>query len=133
MDNATDDQFDSAQMDWFEDVLARDVADSEIATVVVGMHEALPDSISEDHSMSQSPTGIGKRSARLSGIIARGKEWPQTRLRAGQPFAFLHGEYFQHENTFITWRRVARMDYRNGRRGSLSAACQIEYGKRRAN
>jgi hypothetical protein len=58
MDNATDDQFDAAQMEWFEDVLARDVADSNIATVVVGMHEALPDSISEDHSMSQSPTGV---------------------------------------------------------------------------
>jgi len=58
LDNASDEQFDTAQIRWFERVLARDLADSSIATIVVGMHEALPDSISDDHSMGQSATGV---------------------------------------------------------------------------
>ena len=43
LDNATTDQFDSAQMRWFNAVLDRDDADPSITTIVVGMHEALPD------------------------------------------------------------------------------------------
>jgi hypothetical protein len=58
LDNASDEQFDEAQVAWFERTLARDVEDSSVATIVVGMHEALPDSISEDHSMSQSAAGV---------------------------------------------------------------------------
>ncbi|MFZ3247125.1 MAG: hypothetical protein WA185_18790, partial [Candidatus Acidiferrales bacterium] len=57
LDNATADQFDSAQMKWFEGVLHRDTADDEIHTVVVGMHEALPESISAGHSMNESAQG----------------------------------------------------------------------------
>jgi hypothetical protein len=55
LDNADPDQFDKDQMTWFEQVLATDATDSSIATVVVGMHEALPDSIARSHSMSDSP------------------------------------------------------------------------------
>jgi Calcineurin-like phosphoesterase len=58
LDNASEEQFDEAQVAWFERTLARDVADSSIATIVIGMHEALPDSISEAHSMSQSAAGV---------------------------------------------------------------------------
>jgi hypothetical protein len=58
LDNGTPDQFDLAQLRWVEGVLKKDEGDPEVATIVVGMHEALPDSISEDHSMSQSPAGI---------------------------------------------------------------------------
>ncbi len=57
MDNASTEQFDPEQMLWFERLLERDQTDPSVATIVVGMHEALPDSLSEDHSMSQSPTG----------------------------------------------------------------------------
>jgi hypothetical protein len=57
LDNATPDQFDSAQLAWFEGVLARDEADPILRTVVVGMHRALPESISSGHSMNESPTG----------------------------------------------------------------------------
>jgi len=46
MDNATNDQFDAAQMKWIEGVLDRDRKDPAIRTLVVGMHEALPESIS---------------------------------------------------------------------------------------
>jgi hypothetical protein len=58
LDNATPDQFDAQQLTWFENVLRLDHSDSLIHTIVVAMHEALPDSISENHAMDQSPTGI---------------------------------------------------------------------------
>ncbi len=58
LDNASEEQFDVAQLRWIELVLARDKSDPAVATIVVGMHEALPDSIADDHSMSQSPAGV---------------------------------------------------------------------------
>jgi len=58
LDNATDDQFDAAQMRWFSGVIERDSADPSIRTIVAGMHEALPESISSNHSMDQSAQGI---------------------------------------------------------------------------
>jgi hypothetical protein len=58
LDNASVEQFDPEQMLWFERLLERDRADAGVATIVVGMHEALPDSLSDDHSMSQSPPGV---------------------------------------------------------------------------
>ena len=58
LDNASVEEFDPEQMLWFERLLERDQADPGVATIVVGMHEALPDSLSDDHSMSQSLTGL---------------------------------------------------------------------------
>ncbi len=57
LDNATADQFDNAQMKWFEGVLRHDTDNDEIHTLIVGMHEALPDSISAGHSMNESAQG----------------------------------------------------------------------------
>ncbi len=57
LDNATPDQFDRAQLGWLERVLARDEANPEIHSIVVGMHEALPESISAGHSMNESSAG----------------------------------------------------------------------------
>jgi len=53
LDNASHDQFDTDQLKWFADVLARDQQDASIRTVVVGMHAALPESISSAHSMNE--------------------------------------------------------------------------------
>src|SRR5208283_5143585 len=39
---------------WFKGVLANDAKDSSIRTVVLGMHAALPDSLSAGHSMNDS-------------------------------------------------------------------------------
>jgi hypothetical protein len=58
LDNATHDQFDPAQMKWIKGVLERDGKDASIRTVVVGMHAALPESISANHSMNEWPLGI---------------------------------------------------------------------------
>jgi hypothetical protein len=58
LDNATPDQFDTEQMTWFEKTLQLDLANPQIRTIVVAMHEALPNSISENHAMDQSAAGI---------------------------------------------------------------------------
>jgi hypothetical protein len=52
LDNASDDQFDSPQVAWLERVVARDISDPSISAIVAGMHAALPDSLTRDHSMS---------------------------------------------------------------------------------
>ncbi|MGH9712800.1 MAG: hypothetical protein ACRD5M_05820 [Candidatus Acidiferrales bacterium] len=57
LDNATEDQFDSDQVAWFEKVVNADSSNSQINTIVVGMHEALPESISKGHSMNQFEVG----------------------------------------------------------------------------
>jgi Calcineurin-like phosphoesterase len=54
LDNASNDQFDDAQARWIEQTLARDQADSSVRAVVVGLHKALPDSLSAGHSMDES-------------------------------------------------------------------------------
>lgn len=58
LDNATKNQFDATQMKWVEGVLNRDRKDEAIHTLVVGMHEALPESISSNHSMNEYPSGV---------------------------------------------------------------------------
>ncbi len=58
LDNASKDQFDADQIRWFEEVLKddRDPRNG-IAAVVVGMHAALPNSLSDGHSMNQANDG----------------------------------------------------------------------------
>lgn len=57
LDNATPDEFDPAQVKWFEEVLQRAHGNHEVHAVVVGMHEALPDSLAYGHSMNDFPVG----------------------------------------------------------------------------
>lgn len=57
LDNASADMFDADQVAWFEDELKRAAANEQIRTVVVGMHRALPDSVSTGHSMNDSTQG----------------------------------------------------------------------------
>jgi hypothetical protein len=52
LDNASEDEFDKGQMDWFGDVLAADRQDASVKAVVVGMHAALPNSLAAGHSMN---------------------------------------------------------------------------------
>ena len=54
MDNASAEEFDANQMTWLKGVLAHDAKDNSIRTVVLGMHAALPDSLSSGHSMNDS-------------------------------------------------------------------------------
>jgi hypothetical protein len=57
LDNASADQFDAAQMKWIHSVIDRDEKSDEIRGIVVGMHEALPGSLGDSHSMSESGQG----------------------------------------------------------------------------
>lgn len=57
LDNASADQFEPAQMKWLATVLDQDAKDANVRTVVVGMHKALPESISFGHSMNESSAG----------------------------------------------------------------------------
>jgi len=52
LDNASPEQFTSAQLKWFHALLDRDEASGQIRTIVVGMHAALPGSFGYNHSMS---------------------------------------------------------------------------------
>ena len=77
LDNASNDQFDAAQMKWLEKVLDRAAGDPAITTVVAGMHAALPDSIAAGHSMNDWAQGeaSGRRAyALLLAAQARGKK-----------------------------------------------------------
>ena len=64
LDNASNDQFDRDQMRWFMTALRKDQKDKKIHSIVVGMHKALPDSISFGHSMSESKNPISVKSGR---------------------------------------------------------------------
>jgi hypothetical protein len=57
LDNATWDQFDSAQMAWFKRTLLNVETNNDVSAVVVGMHAALPDSLASGHSMNDWPLG----------------------------------------------------------------------------
>lgn len=57
LDNASADQFDTAQLTWFRALMQRAEASPEIKTIVVGMHAALPGSVGHDHSMSDYAQG----------------------------------------------------------------------------
>lgn len=57
LDNSTRDQFDAYQLAWFDGVLQRAASNSNVKTVVVGMHAALPDSLAAGHSMQDTETG----------------------------------------------------------------------------
>lgn len=63
VDNAIDHSFGPEQLAWFEARLRADSADSGVRTIVVAMHEALPESISRSHSMNES--GAGTESGKL--------------------------------------------------------------------
>jgi hypothetical protein len=58
LDNASHDQFDPEQLSWFNRLLKQDANDPAVLAVVVGMHKALPDSISNWHSMAESQEGM---------------------------------------------------------------------------
>jgi hypothetical protein len=100
LDNATDDQFDDGQVAWLEKVLQSDSGNPAVLTIVVGMHKALPDSISKSHSMNESPAGTesGRR-------VYRDLLKAQNEARKSIYVLASHSHYFM-DGTFNTeyWR-----------------------------
>jgi len=54
LDNASD-SFGADQLGWFDHILANDILDSHVHSVIIGMHEALPGSLAASHSMGSKP------------------------------------------------------------------------------
>jgi hypothetical protein len=79
LDSASAEQFDGAQMRWFEGTLAKDLADPAVTTIVAGMHKALPESISAGHSMNESPTGT-ESGRRVYGDLLRAQNEAHKRV-----------------------------------------------------
>jgi 3',5'-cyclic AMP phosphodiesterase CpdA len=100
LDNATAEEFSPEQMQWFEAALRSDAADARVRTVVVGMHEALPDSLAENHSMAQSPSGVAS-GRRVYGDLLNLKNGAGKRVYV----LASHSHYFM-DGTFNTayWR-----------------------------
>ena len=101
LDNATKDQFDEVQMRWIKDVLARDKNDSAITTLVVGMHEALPESISANHSMNESTEAAIKNGREVYELLLKMQNESHKTIYV----LASHSHYFM-EGTFNTpyWR-----------------------------
>jgi hypothetical protein len=100
LDNATHDQFDAAQMAWFRDVLNGDEKDPDVRAIVVGMHEALPESVSSGHSMNESPVGT-ETGRQVYGELLRARDMHHKRVY----LLASHSHYYA-ENIFDTdyWR-----------------------------
>ncbi len=102
LDNAGDDTFDVAQLDWFHAVVDADVANPAIKTLVVGMHESLPYSKSDGHSMCSTLSG------RESGahVYARLVE---AQARSKHVYVLSSHSHFYLENVYDTahWRDPA--------------------------
>lgn len=59
LDNATHDEFTSAQMHWLRSVLDHDLdTHSGVRTIIAGMHEALPHSTGSEHAMDDWDMGV---------------------------------------------------------------------------
>ncbi|MFY9561584.1 MAG: hypothetical protein WAQ52_15225 [Terriglobales bacterium] len=94
LDNASTDQFDKDQLAWFESVLKADTGDPSIHTIVVGMHEALPDSISKGHSMSESAQGEASGRSVYSQLLgAQNNAHKNVYVLASHSHFFMEGVY----------------------------------------
>jgi hypothetical protein len=91
LDNSTN-TFDPPQMTWLHNLLDRDAGDFSIRAVVVGMHEALPDSISADHSMNQSPEGTTSGRTTSDWLV-------DFKVRTGKPIYVLasHSHFYMND------------------------------------
>jgi hypothetical protein len=96
VDNATSDQFDDEQLAWLERVLASAKTASDVKSLVVVMHRALPNSFSCDHSMNESGTMIDSGRRAYRDLL----KW---RAETGRPvFVIASHSHFLLENTYDT-------------------------------
>jgi hypothetical protein len=98
LDNASVDQFDAAQLKWLARVLQNDQHDDTVRALVVGMHEALPESLARGHSMNESPA------AAAAGLQVYGQ---LLEVRKAKPvYVLASHSHFVMENIFDTqyWR-----------------------------
>lgn len=92
MDNASDEQFDTAQVRWFESALKRDEADPSVHTIVLGMHEPLPHGVAP-HSMDESAQGIESGSQVYKDLLAARHSGKQVYVIAAHLHAYVANAY----------------------------------------
>ncbi len=68
--------FPEAELTWFFRRLSDAMYSPDVKSVVVGMHEALPDSIANDHSMGSDPRGASTGQAVYNALLAFQKKKP---------------------------------------------------------
>jgi hypothetical protein len=125
LDNASNDGFSGAQLKWFHGVISRDLADASIKALVVGMHKALPDSVSFSHSMSESSGGIKSGRAVYNTLLEAQKKAGKHVYITRQSFPLLRRQYLRHEILADEWGRVAWLDRWHRWRTSVhSAGCR---------
>ena len=90
LDNASQDQFDAAQLKWFEDVLRQDDKPA-ITTLVVGMHAALPYSISLGHSMNEWAAGEKSGVQVYNDLLQQKKAGKEVYVLASHSHFFMEG------------------------------------------
>lgn len=100
LDNGRDNSFNAEQLAWFEARLRADIANSGVRTIVVAMHEALPESISMSHSMNESGAGVESGELVYADLLKARDAHKHVYILAS------HSHYFM-DGTFNTqyWRR----------------------------
>jgi len=94
LDNVTPDQFDPAQLNWFERILANDEASPELKAVVVGMHKPLPGTLVGGYSMEDSPTGLESgRRVYLDLLRAQNQAHKHVYVLQGHKHVFMSGVF----------------------------------------
>jgi hypothetical protein len=103
LDNASKDEFSTAQLKWLRSVLDHDLAaNSGIRTIVVGMHEALPHSRGSEHAMDDWETG-----ERTGDLVYN---WLYDAQAAGKRvYVFASHSHYYSPNIFATpyWRQYS--------------------------
>jgi hypothetical protein len=109
LDNASSEQFDSAQMEWFIKVLMRATGNKEVRSVVVGMHAALPDSLSAGHSMNDSPQGTKSGRAMYAALAGF-----HTRTKKPVYILASHSHYYMRDIYDTACRKAAQQTILSG-------------------
>jgi hypothetical protein len=114
LDNAAEEGFRTAQLTWLEGVLTKDEKNSDIFTVVVGMHRALPNSLACAHSMNgdlKTPAEIAIKSVTSGRRAYRDLLAWQKRTRKRVYILESHSHFFM-ERIFETpyWQNTAKPD-----------------------
>lgn len=105
LDNAANNTFTEEQITWLAKVLEADQRDDDVKTIIVGMHEALPFSVSEKHAMDASCDGLctGKRVYRM---LYKMYKPAQPGVQPKQVYVLAsHSHYFQ-KDAFNTTRHI---------------------------
>jgi hypothetical protein len=96
MDNSDPLQFDKNQVAWLKKILTGDTASSEVKSIVVGMHEALPGSVAHVHSMGDFPQ------ENKSGREVYAALWEAHRSSAKPIYVLASHSHFYMDNIFDT-------------------------------